>query len=125
MVGAMFYLMNNGTLPGTQALQGVIGSIRKVLSSRLGKFLGDTSYGVYLLHLLLIIPIAGMLTRFPQYLDLSGPMRLALCLLLVAPPVYFLAWLLFRTVEMGGIQLGKAATRYFSTSKPDCRPAET
>jgi peptidoglycan/LPS O-acetylase OafA/YrhL len=125
MVGAMFYLMNNGTLPGTQALQGVIGSIRKLLSSRLGKFLGDTSYGVYLLHLLLIIPIAGMLTRVPQYLDLSGPMRFALCLLLVAPPVYLLAWLLFRTVEMGGIQLGKAATRYFSTRKPDCRPAET
>jgi peptidoglycan/LPS O-acetylase OafA/YrhL len=126
MVVAMFYLMNNGTLPGTSALRNVTVQVRQLFSSRGGKFLGDTSYGVYLLHLLLLIPVAGMLTRFPHYLELSSLMRLALCLLLVAPPVYLLAWLLFRTVEMGGIQLGKAAARYFSERRAtDCRPAET
>ena len=126
MVVAMFYLMNNGTLPGTAALGGVTARARLWLSSRSSKFLGDTSYGVYLLHLLLLIPVAGMLTRYPAYLVLSSFERLALCLMLVAPPVYFVAWLLFRTVETGGIQLGKGAIRYFATRKlAKCRPAET
>lgn len=126
MVIVMFYLMNNGTLPGTPGLQGVTGRARQWLSSSVGKFLGDTSYGVYLLHLLLLIPIAGVLTRFPDYLALSSPARLAVCLVLVAPPVYLIAWLLFRTVETGGIQFGKKAIRYFASRRvAQCRPAET
>lgn len=126
MVMIMFYLMNNGSLPGSASLASATDRAREALSSRVGKFLGDTSYGVYLLHLLLLIPVAGMLTRLPDYLSLANPLRLAVCLLLVAPAVYLLAWALFRTVETGGIQLGKAAIRYLAARKvPDCRPAET
>lgn len=125
MVITMFYLMNNGTLPGTVLLQGITVKARQMLSGRTGKFLGDTSYGAYLLHLLLLIPIAGILTRVPDYLAMSGPMRLTACLLVVAPLVYLLAWLLFRTVETSGIQLGKAAIRYYSARRAGRRPAET
>jgi peptidoglycan/LPS O-acetylase OafA/YrhL len=126
MVMIMFYLMDNGSLPGSALLATATTRIREMLSSRLAKFLGDTSYGVYLLHLLLLIPAAGMLTQLEGYLALADPFRLAVCLVLVAPAVYLLAWGLFRTVETGGIQLGKVAIRYLAARKvTDCRPVET
>lgn len=126
MVMIMFYLMDNGSLPGSALLAAATTRIREMLSSRIAKFLGDTSYGVYLLHLLLLIPAAGMLTQLEGYLALADPFRLAVCLVLVAPAVYLLAWGLFRTVEKGGIQLGKVAIRYLTARKvTDCRPVET
>jgi peptidoglycan/LPS O-acetylase OafA/YrhL len=126
VVIGMFYLMNDGSLPGSGLLQGSIEKLRAVLSSRVSRFLGDTSYGVYLLHLLILIPVAGMLTHSTTYLALSGPLRLLVCAALVAPPVYLTAWLLFRTVETGGIRMGKRVIlQTIDRTRHACRPAET
>lgn len=126
LVIAMFYLMNDGSLPGSRLVQGGIGKLRAVLSSAFSKFLGDTSYSVYLLHLLILIPAAGMLAQLPAYLSLPGPVRLLVCLTAVGLPIYLLAWLLFRTVETGGIQLGKLVIRQVVVRRQQlCRPAET
>ena len=118
--------MNDGSLPGSGLLQGSIEKLRAVLSSRVSRFLGDTSYGVYLLHLLILIPVAGMLTHSTTYLALSGPLRVLVCAALVAPPVYLTAWLLFRTVETGGIRMGKRVIlQTIDRTRHACRPAET
>ena len=67
-----------------------------------------------------------MLAQFPAYLSLPGPLRLLVCLAAVGLPIYLLAWLLFRTVETGGIQLGKRVIRQFVGRRQQlCRPAET
>jgi len=126
VVIGMFYLMDDGTLPGSRLVHGVIEKLRALLSNRVSRFLGDTSYGVYLLHLLLLIPVAGMLTQYSAYLFLNGVARMLVCLLLVAPVVYLAAWMLYRTVESGGIRLGKRVIQLMvGRKRPLCRPAET
>ena len=118
--------MNDGSLPAGRMLQAGIGRLRAVLSGALSRFLGDTSYGVYLVHLLLAIPVAALLTRYPAYLAAPDWARWLVCLTLVVPPVYLIAWVLFRTVETGGIQLGKTVIRQLRARKnQQCRPMET
>lgn len=121
----MFYLMDNGSLPAGQRLHGAITALRAGLSGSLAKFLGNTSYGVYLVHLLLVLPAAALLTRFPGYLAAPDELRYLLCLALVVPPIYLIAWGLFRTVETAGIQLGKAAILQLQRRSRLCRPMET
>lgn len=118
LVIGMFYLMHDGTLPGSAFLGSGIAALRRVFSNRLSRFLGDTSYGVYLLHLLVLIPVGGALTRIPEYLALPSPMRLLVCLSMVAPAVYFVAWILFKTVETRGIALGKQIIKVIAARKP-------
>lgn len=102
LVLLMFYLMNNGSLPGSLILQGSIDKIRKGLSCWLARFLGDTSYAVYLLHLIILLPVAGELAQFSQYLDLKASYRFGVCLLVSAPIIYLISWLLHESVEKKG-----------------------
>ena len=72
------------------------------------RFLGDTSYGVYLVHLLIVIPAIGWLFTHEFYLQLPQSQRLALSAVVTAVPVYLSAWILHRLVEKPGIAFGKA-----------------
>lgn len=98
MVVAFFYMVHGSV--GQKA-------ISDLLSGRVARFMGDTSYAVYLLHLLLVIPTAAMLSRSQAYLAMPATMRFALCATLVIPAAYIGAWGLFRWVEKPGIRLGK------------------
>lgn len=86
---------------------GVRERIAAALSNKLARFMGDTSYGLYLLHLLLLIPVAGWLASMPQFIQLPLAVRFTVCAALVVPPCYLGAWLLYRWIEMPGIALGK------------------
>ncbi|MFN3847565.1 MAG: hypothetical protein ACK4RZ_17350, partial [Paracoccaceae bacterium] len=46
-----------------------------ILDTRLLRWLGDTSYSVYLVHLLLLVPIAAWLLDFEWYLQATGILR--------------------------------------------------
>jgi peptidoglycan/LPS O-acetylase OafA/YrhL len=107
LIASMFYLMNNGTLPASQFLQGGINKIRGYLSGSVSKFMGDTSYATYLVHLIVILPIAGELSQLPQYQVLDPAIRFGVCLLLSMPIIYTISWLLYKTVEKSGIKVGK------------------
>jgi peptidoglycan/LPS O-acetylase OafA/YrhL len=108
LVISMFYLMNNGTLPSSVLLESGIAGIRNILSSRVSKFLGDTSYAVYLLHLIVLLPLVGEMTRLPEYQILAPGYRFLSCLIISIPIIYSLSWLLFNFVEKNGIKAGKA-----------------
>lgn len=112
MVVFFAYLMSAAPL-GWGLLDGVAGVIRRLFSNKAAVFLGDTSYGFYLLHLLLLLPIAGGLALLPAYQSAPAAFRFGLCVLLTAPVVYAIAWGLHVSVERGGIRMGK----YFSGHK--------
>jgi len=111
MVAAMFYLMNDGTLPGSAFLQRRIDKLRQYLFSPVSEFLGNTSYATYLVHLIIVLPVAGQLSRLPQYRALDPTLRFALCLSIAIPIVYTLSWLLYNAIEKPGIRAGKAVVR--------------
>lgn len=88
------------------------------------RFLGDTSYSVYLVHLLLMIPIIGILSGLPAYVGMTEKYRVLIAVVLTAPPVYIISWGLHRTIETYGIRLGKTLLRRFRPSlKPSHRAA--
>ena len=111
LIAALFYLMNDGSLPGSTRLASVVTWVRTVLSARVSRFLGDTAYGFYLVHLLVLLPVAGALARYPAYVQTPAVVRWLLCMALAAPIAYVLAWLLYRAVEVPGIRLGKSLVR--------------
>jgi peptidoglycan/LPS O-acetylase OafA/YrhL len=107
MVAGMFYLMNNGTLPGSEAVAGATVRLRQALSNRIATFMGETSYSVYLVHLLIVLPVAGLLAHHSDYTTLPAPLRFGLIALIALPVSYAIGWMLYNSVEKRGIQLGK------------------
>jgi peptidoglycan/LPS O-acetylase OafA/YrhL len=79
-----------------------------ILGNRFAQFLADVSYGVYLLHMLIMIPALGWLCRMPAFLAFASPLRFLVLVAIVCPITYALAWILFRAVELPGIEAGKA-----------------
>lgn len=80
---------------------------RAILTNRISTWLGDVSYSVYLLHLLIVIPVIAILLRDHHLDAISAPLRVAVVSGICLPLTYGLASLLYRYVEKPGIQLGK------------------
>lgn len=110
LVAVFHVLMDDGSLCVGRA-RAWLGKLRAVLSCRWAAFAGDTSYAVYLVHLLILIPVSGWLATRPEYLRLGATLRFVLCVALTLPPTYALAWLLFTRVEQPGIAMGKRLLR--------------
>jgi peptidoglycan/LPS O-acetylase OafA/YrhL len=114
LVLMLYYLIDGNALPSFGLLTKAVSLVREAFSSRVAEFLGDTSYGFYLLHLLVLLPVAGTLASKPEYLHASELVRFSVCFAITAPIVWFAAWLLYRFVEKPGISVGKAATIKFN-----------
>jgi len=114
----LYYIMNDGSLPASRHLAPVITRLRALLSGRTSRFLGNTSYATYLLHLMVVLPVAGTLAQYDAYVALPAVLRFGLVLGLVLPVTLALSALLYRFVELRGIQLGRAL------SSPVPRPAK-
>src|SRR5207302_1784384 len=59
---------------------------------RIVSFLADTSYGVYLSHMLVLLPMAAFLLRHPAYTHLPAPARFSVLMLAVSSICYPLAF---------------------------------
>ena len=81
--------------------------LSKIGSWKVFKFFGDTSYSVYLVHLLIMYPILYFLFEYPWFLAMSDSIRFAVSLLIISPIVYGCAYVLYQVVESNGIRLGK------------------
>ena len=89
---------------------GPIGGISRLLGSRPFYWLGELSYGTYLIHLLILQPVAAAaIGEFGLGLGAAG--RFALTGAIVVPATYALAFLTYRLVELPGQRLGKAVIR--------------
>lgn len=81
-------------------------------NSRLCAFLADTSYSVYLLHNLVLLPLAAWFVLHPSFVNLPPKERYLLLLGCVALIVYPIAFLVHKFVERPGILLGKQFIRH-------------
>lgn len=79
----------------------------RIGSWKVSKFFGDTSYSLYLLHLLIMYPILYFLFQQDWYFGLSTYVRFFVSLVIISPVVYGLSYLLHRIIEIPGILLGK------------------
>lgn len=75
--------------------------VRNVLANRFTIFLAESSYGVYLVHMLVLIPVIDKIKIQ------SHPMRFCAVAVLVIPVSYGLSWALSLLVEQRGILAGK------------------
>ena len=96
--------------PVTGRSLGVIDWISRLLGSRPFHWLGELSYGAYLIHLLILQPVAAaVIGQFGTGLGAIG--RFALTGAIVIPATYVLAFVTYRLVELPGQRLGKAVIK--------------
>ncbi|WP_137864083.1 MULTISPECIES: acyltransferase [unclassified Sphingomonas] len=85
----------------------------RLLGSRPFHWLGELSYGAYLIHLLVLHPVAaGVIAHFGTGLGAAG--RFALTGAIVVPVTYALAFMTYKLVELPGQRLGKAVIARFA-----------
>lgn len=89
---------------------GVIGWVSGLLGSRPFYWLGELSYGTYLIHLLILQPVAAaVIGQFGT--GLGAAARFALTGTIVVPATYALAFITYKLVELPGQRLGKAVVK--------------
>lgn len=94
----------------------VVNFASTLLGTRPFHWLGELSYGVYLLHLLTMQPVAGwVIERWGH--GLSDPERFLLVFGIVAPATYAVAYLTYFAVEVPGQKLGKTILKAFTDSR--------
>ncbi|HVJ40110.1 MAG TPA: acyltransferase [Dongiaceae bacterium] len=92
-------------LPQWAGLHRIAPALSTLLGGRIATFLGDSSYGVYLLHLLVMLPVMQAIIMLQH--PLSAPVLFFGTVAVVVPVVYLVAWLLHIAVERPGVQLGR------------------
>ena len=118
VVIAVFHLRFERFMPG-------LGRSMSLLSARCLRFLGDTSYAVYLIHLPLVILVVDILVRYPGFTSLGSINRIVITFALVAPIAYPLAWGLHASIEKTGISCGRHIVRRLRTTLVSPKPAAT
>lgn len=88
-------------------LKGIVFLGRKLLSARFSQFLGDVSYSVYLLHLMIVIPLIGWLVQHQTYVQLPALIRFVIAAVIILPITYIIAINLYKYIEKRGIALGR------------------
>src|SRR3546814_3099623 len=85
---------------------GVIDWVSRLFGSRPFYWLGELSYGTYLIHLLILQPVAAaVIGRFGT--GLGAIERFLLTGAIVVPATYALAFVTYKLVELPGQRLGK------------------
>ncbi|HHQ4314531.1 TPA: acyltransferase family protein [Serratia fonticola] len=85
---------------------------RYVLTNKISVFMGDVSYSVYLLHLLIVLPIIAFLLSNSELAILPSVMRFFVVVIITLPITYGVSFLLYRFIEKPGIKLGKFVVGY-------------
>lgn len=81
---------------------------RWILTNKASVYMGDVSYSVYLLHLLIVIPVVAFLLSNTQFAALPALIRFISASAIILPVTYGIATLLYKFIEKPGIKLGKA-----------------
>jgi peptidoglycan/LPS O-acetylase OafA/YrhL len=102
-----FYEVTLACGTGIPPLDQTVKNARRVVEHRIFKFMADASYGVYLIHMPLLVVMIWLLTHFSSFAGLSTGLRFLVGLLVIIPVVYALAYLAFKYIESPGIAYGR------------------
>lgn len=80
---------------------------KRVLNNKFSIWLGDVSYSVYLIHLLIVTPVCAIVLRDYNLYSHPSMVRLIVVLVICSPIVYVLAHISYQFIEKPGISLGK------------------
>lgn len=83
----------------------------RLFSNAPARFIGDVSYGVYLLHLVVMLPVCGWLAL--NWPTMEAFPRFWAALALTIPITYSVAYLCYRFIEQPGIGLGRRIASRF------------
>lgn len=87
-----------------------IRALSRLLATQPFRWLGELSFGVYLIHLLVMQPVAAaVIAEYGR--ELGSPLRFLLVLSVVAPIVYAMAFATYKFIEMPGQKWGKSLSR--------------
>lgn len=120
LVLGFFALVLYRMLPGTAGA--MARKVAVALGGGIFHVLGELSYSIYLIHLLVLQPVAAfVITRYGD--GLGAPLRFAIVLAIVLPVVCLLSFVTYRLIEMPGQQLGRVVLRRFARKKPALEPS--
>jgi peptidoglycan/LPS O-acetylase OafA/YrhL len=92
---------------GFASLDAGVRLVGRLIRARLFKWMADASYGVYLLHTLILTPLIWLLVKTGRFVGLAPALRFLICALIAVPLVYLAAAAFHVLVEQPGIALGK------------------
>jgi peptidoglycan/LPS O-acetylase OafA/YrhL len=100
----MFGLIHHAVLGGVLAR--ALSRMAAILGSRPFHLLGEASYGIYLSHLLVMLPAVGLVAT-TLGASTPAPARFALAMAITVPVVAAVTWLAYTRIEMPGRGLGR------------------
>jgi peptidoglycan/LPS O-acetylase OafA/YrhL len=117
---AMIFLINFPELFGRLKIKRLGTAVLNSLGGRLGLFLGDRSYSVYLLHMLILVPVLTLVEGMPWFEHSTPLVRFAVVAPVMLVTCYALATITLMAVENPFIAMGRRFTAlssaYFQSS---------
>jgi peptidoglycan/LPS O-acetylase OafA/YrhL len=90
---------------------------KKIFSGKIAHVLGEISFSVYLIHLMVMQPVAAFVIEKYRH-DISSYQRLLMVVLMTIIPTYILSYFAYKTIEVPGQSLGrKLINKYASSAK--------
>lgn len=111
MIFFLFYDFNNNPL----FINKFVRKIMQQFGNKFFRFLGKTSYAVYLIHFMIIFPTLAYFTKYSWFMDANPIHRFLLSFIILTPIVYGLAYILHIFIESPGIKLGKKIISNFES----------
>ncbi len=96
-------LLHSASFPDTP--RRMLRTVASKLAGRSAHFLGEMSYGLYLVHLLVLLPVCAWIAT--HHAAWGGKGRLGLALAITVPVSYLIAWVGHVAIEQPGIRLGR------------------
>ncbi|WP_352960891.1 acyltransferase [Mesorhizobium sp. M1393] len=97
-------------------LPGIAGTVARrlamTLANRFFHLMGELSFSIYLIHLLVLQPVAAfVITQYGH--ELSAPLRFAIVVAFVLPVVCLLSWITYTLIEVPGQKMGRFVVQRF------------
>ncbi|MES0000078.1 acyltransferase [Mesorhizobium sp. M0051] len=110
LVAGFFALVLYRMLPGAAGT--LARAIAMTLSNRFFHLMGELSFSIYLIHLLVLQPVAAFVIS--QYgHELAAPLRFAIVVAVVLPTVTVLSWVTYNLIEVPGQKAGRFVVQRF------------